>query len=203
MKARSKAQKRARKRGRTPLPSTDREPNGRKSRRQSSQDERNETEERMNIQTAIDTRIRHYGISEAAANDPRSGYALGRLYLKGFLTSHQFEAGTRYAKDMARYYALTGHAFPSARAQDLFAVRGEAGESESRVDAAKDARLKKIRLHKLLMDVGGVNTGRHVLTTVDAVCVLDVDDLRSLAKQDWLRRGLNVLARYYQIEKVA
>ncbi len=150
-------------------------------------------------------RIRHYSItgddSMKRAADPRHGYLLGRLLLDGQVTESQHEAGIRYANDMARFYALTGVPFPSARAQNLFAVRGEAGESDSRTEAAKHARSRKMRLQALLMECGGVNVGRKVETTVNAVCVLDIDELRNLnpLQKAWLKQGLNMLARYYGI----
>ena len=143
-KARTKADK-LRAEGQAKAAKTEREPNGRKSRRQASVQKFNHDTEIGNLSVAVAQRVREYGLkdtrlkggkiltAEEQAADPRRGYALGLLYLDGRVTEDQHDAGLRYAEDMARYYGLTGVPFPIARAQNIFAVRGDDGDvSEGR-----------------------------------------------------------------------
>lgn len=205
MKARSQAAKLKAKRGRPALPAsiTTREPNGRPSRRKG---RATELEQQVK-HVAIERRIRHFEIvdndretAEKQAEDPRHGYLLGRMYMDGSITEGQHDAGQKYAEDMSRYYGLTGVAFPSARAQDLFAVRSTGGEdSQERAESARLARAKMARLRSILLATGDIETGRRVEHTVKMVCVEDADHLRNLnpPMQAWLKRGLNALAAFY------
>lgn len=203
MTAYSKAAKRALKRGRPRLVANmnDREPNGQLSRRR-------EASEGRAMDVAVQTRIRHLGLvdnkvetAERQAVDPRRGYVLGLLLLDRKITKPQHDAGVRYAEDMARYYGLSGVPFPSVRAQNLFAVRGEAGESDARILAAQAARQTMKSLQKALLATGDIDTGRRVEHTVKSVCLLDLPESRGWPEHmaSWLVRGLNSLAKFYQI----
>jgi hypothetical protein len=159
------------------------------------------------MDVAINRRIRQQGIIgnselpvEKQAADPLRGYVLGILLLGSRISQAQHDAGIHYAKDMSRYYKLSGVPFPSVRAQNLFAVGGDSGETEDRALAAKVARIRMKQLRKALLAASDINTGRQVEYTVRAVCLLD------LPGSDWsgrsfssslLVRGLNSLARYY------
>jgi hypothetical protein len=208
MTARSKAAKLAAKRGRgrptLPPDMEARTGNGRRSRRQSNHDERKRQLEQQTISTVAATRVRHLHIvgkdALEKALDPRYGYLLGRLFMDGTITEDQYDAGCRYSEDMSRYYGLTGVPFPSAKAQNMFAIRSpDSGEPEGRGDAAKRARAKMVSLRDTLLHVGDINTGRRVVHTVNAVCVEDLDSLRNLNPPmlAWLKAGLNALARFY------
>lgn len=138
--------------------------------------------------------------AEAQAQDPRRGYALGLMLIDGTITKMQHDAGVRYGEDMARFYALTGVPFPSARAQNLFSVRSTGqDESESRSQAAVRARSTAKRLDALLLTVGDIDTARRVSHTVKQVCVLDEQNARCWPTHmlDYLRKGLNALARQH------
>lgn len=159
----------------------------------------------MNV--ALASRIRHHEISDAKvsgrkvtaeerAANPLFGHVLGRLYLAGRITEGQFGAGIRYSEDMGRYYSTTGIPFPSARAQNLFAVRGESGDSESKTEAAKMARHRARLIRDTLLAAGDIDTGRRIEHLVKATCFLDEDREWSEPVTDLLRRGLNRLARY-------
>jgi hypothetical protein len=206
----TKRQKRIQKRGRPRLPAIEREPNGRQSRRKESQNVQAQAE--LSETPAIQRRIREDNIvplrqkdgkivsAEQQALDPRRGYALGLLLIDKSITQAQHDTGVRFGEDMARFYALTGVPFPSARAQNLFAVRGTgADESESRTEAAKRARQTAKRLEAVLMGVGDIDTGRKVAHTVKTVCVLDEQNARCWPEHmlNFLRRGLNALARQH------
>jgi hypothetical protein len=163
----------------------------------------------MNMQPAIDRRVRHYGIhdtksapAQVLAGDPAWGYLLGRLLKDGVINKAQHDAGNRYADDMASYFGLTGVPFPSAKAQNMFAVRGGTGDDgEHRGKRAAKARAKMAKLRSLLLACGDINTGRRVLHTINAVCVEDIDHLRTLntPMRAWLVLGLNALGRYYNV----
>lgn len=207
MTAYSKAAKRAQKRGRPILPAelSTREPNGRPSRRKA---RASELEQQIK-HVAVSRRIRQFGLvdnkvetAEKQAEDPRHGYLLGRMFMDGTINAGQHEAGMKYAEDMARYFGLTGVAFPSARAQDLFAVRSTGGEdSQSKADAARTARDKMVKLRSVLLGTGDIDTGRRIDHTVRMVCVEDIDHLRTLnaPMRAWLVRGLNALAKFYEV----
>lgn len=198
MTARTKAQKREAKRGRPRLPanSNTREPNGQPSRRK----ERVELLEHEMIAGVGATRMRHFNIAniEQAIN-PRYGYLLGRMRMDGNISEEQHDAGQRYSEDMARYYGLTGVPFPSAKAQNLFAIHSEGEEPAGKGEAAKKARSQMTALRDTLMACGDINTGRRVLHTVNAVCVEDIDHLRNLNPPmlRWLKQGLNALSKFY------
>ena len=207
MKARTAAAKLRLKRGRKLLLATEREPNGRQSRRIASTEVRDEVMEAETMETALAARVRLYSIkgskSEPAiqrARDPRHGYVLGRLWLDGIINQAQHDAGVKYAEEMSRFFGLMGIAFPSARAQNLFAVRGMSGEADDdEVRAAARARARMIELRALLLKCGDIDTGRRVEHTVKAICLLDMDNLRTMnaAMRAWLVRGLNALGKHY------
>lgn len=150
--------------------------------------------------------MRHYGIKDIKqAADPRYGYVLGRMLMDGTVNEVQHEAGIRYAEDCARYYGLTGIPFPSARAQNLFAVHSTSDEvSQSRADRAKDARDKVQKLQALLLKCGDINTGRRIQQTVKLICVEDVEERRYLPPNMalWLKQGLNKLAEHYLVSSL-
>lgn len=206
MTARSKAQKLAAKRGRPPKLAANintREPNGRPSRRQLRTEVVEQEEARMNMDTVVKTRARHLHLvgkdAIVQAANPRYGYLLGRIRMDGHITEDQFDAGQRYSEDMSRYYGLTGVPFPSAKAQNLFAIKSDGGEPEGKAEAARKARAKMVELRDVLLRCGDINTGRRVIHTVNAVCVEDLENLRNLNPPmlAWLKRGLNALAVFY------
>lgn len=207
MKARTRSQKLKRKRGRPRLPATNYQPNGKPSRRKASlemkqlrEQELTEAEKVDNISVAALARARHNGIAPEQAADPRYGYELGRLFMADRITKLQYEAGMKLATDMARYYGLTGVPFPSARAQNLFAVRGEAGESEGKQKAARLAGEKARRLQALLLAVGDNQTAIRIQRVVLSVVVSDAPLGKSTQDNMLLRRGLNAMISYYGME---
>jgi hypothetical protein len=198
--ARTKSQKLKAKRGRPKL-NAPRTPSGQISRSK-------EANLEMNMLPAIERRVRHYDIRSTKdasafqlAGDPNWGYLLGRLLKDGTINRAQHDAGNRYADDMALYFGLTGVPFPSAKAQNMFAVRGSSGDDgDDKGKRAAKARRKMAELRDLLLGCGDINTGRRVLHTVNAVCVEDIDHLRTLnsSMKAWLVLGLNALGRHYE-----
>lgn len=209
MKAKTASQKRKAKRGRPKLPATDREKSGRPSRREASKTQRNEMSQAAIMAPAIERRIRQDNIvpfkekggklvtAEEQAKDPRRGYALGLMLLDHSITQRQHDAGVKYAEAMSRYYGLTGTPFPSARAQNLFAVRGNEGEEdENKSEAAKKARSKANALRDVLLGVGNIDHGRRVQSAVNELSILDNAHCRRWPDHmlHFIRQGLNRLA---------
>lgn len=202
MAARTQAAKLRQKRGARLLPSTDREPNGRKSRRKLATKERGRNMEMAVMDTAIQRRVRHLGVTEKQALDPLCGSVLGRLRFDNRVTQAQYDAGVKYGEDMGRFYMLTGTPFPSARAQDLFAVRGDDGETtENKAAQARAARDKANKLRTVMLGCGDINTGRKVVHTVTEIVIMDTEQARGWSDFmiGLLKRGLNALAKEYGI----
>lgn len=210
--ARTKAAKLKAKRGRPKLPATDRQPNGQPSRRQASIQKRNEDYSMDAMAPAINRRVRQYGLvdkrrdgkmetASKQAADPMRGYALGLLFLDGKLTKRQHDAGVKFSDDMARYYGLTGVPFPSPRAQNLFAIRSDGDDPQSRIDAAKTAKAKMATLRTVLLSAGDIDTGRRVYSATTAVAVEDITEARTWPEHMllYLRKGLNRVGDHYQL----
>lgn len=192
--ARTAGQKRAAKRGRPLMPDVEREPNGRASRRKLAVIVRKDESERAVKSVAMEARERLYGISDKMSDRPEAGYTLGRLFLFGMITKEQLDAGNHMAEDFARYYGLTGVPFPSARAQDLFRVRGMPGPD--RADAARAASnaIMAIEMALGLAD----QSGRPVTTVTKRVCVQDDDtNIHHAYTLLMLQKGLSALAVHY------
>jgi hypothetical protein len=142
----------------------------------------------------IEARKRIHGWNDnEKAKDARAGYVLGMLFLDGKISQAQLDVGNEYAIAMSRYYSLTGIAFPSARAQSLFSIKGHDGEvSDAQAKRARDAS-------NLMMALTGVLLrcvdGPQVRQTIQNVAVMDHENLRTMPKQQvlWLTRGLSAL----------
>ncbi len=205
MKFKSKAAKRAARRGRPRRSNVARTPSGQIS-RSAGQREANEN---VIMQTVLEQRRRNHGLKQTQAKRAEAGYVLGRIYLDDQLGEHRqanslarvrLEAGNRYAEDVARYFGLTGIPFPSARAQNLFAVRGHLGEdSSSRSAATRAAANRMMDLEGCLL--GCHWQGRQVATTIRNVCVIDIEEARGWPEHmmEWLRIGLDALVMFYGI----
>lgn len=165
------------------------------------------------MDVAVAARIRHQDIvafsgkdgrvvsAHEQAVDPRRGYVVGLMFLDHTITKRQHDALVKYAEDMARFYGLTGIQFPSARAQDLFAVRSDGDDPEGRVLAAQAARHRAKSIQSVLLACGDINTGRRVEHTVKSVALLDIAESRKWPTHmiAWLRQGANAMAEYYRI----
>ena len=123
---------------------------------------------------ALDARKRlHFcGRRDVDVASPFAGYTLGRMFLDGKLTAHEREAGDEYARQMARYYSLTGIPFPSVR--------------------ARQAANRMMELEGVLLKL---KDGPQVKTTVFNVCIMDYEMLRTMPEPQlaWLKRGLTEL----------
>lgn len=150
---------------------------------------------------AIKARKRVHGLKEKDAKSQHAGSVLGRIFIDEKITDAQREAGERFAEDMARYYALYGLPFPSARAQNIFSVKGFGGEeSESKVDAAKKVTSKILAINDELVKRPNY---AQVKSTLFNVCVMDYDHLRAMpdAQFAYLRAGLRALIWFYGVNE--
>lgn len=148
-------------------------------------------------ETVVSARVQHQGISEKEAVDPMYGFALGRLFKGRVITKREYDAGLRYSEDSAKYYGLNGIPFPSARAQNMFAVAGYAGETtESQARAARAASNEFMACDGLLASQG--QHGVQVRSTVKSVCIEDLGDVDWPSNMKaWLKVGLLALADRY------
>ena len=65
------------------------------------------------MQTAIEARQRHYGVTAKQARDERCGTALGRLAFKGLISDLQCQAGVAFADLYLRHNITVGLPMPS------------------------------------------------------------------------------------------
>lgn len=132
-------------------------------------------------------------VPDSRAKDERAGYVLGLLFLDGKISEEQLDIGNEYAVAISRYHSLTGVAFPSARAQSLFSIKGHDGEiSQDRADRARNATNLMMRLTGVLQQC---TDGPQVRQTVHNVAVINLENLRMMHSRQlsWLRIGLDGL----------
>lgn len=85
-----------------------REPNGRLSRRKAEVERRTAETEREAMATAVEARMRVFGISEADARRQEGGTVIGRMYQAGKLTIDQMRAAERYGEVRNAYHRAIG-----------------------------------------------------------------------------------------------
>jgi len=192
-KARTRAAKRELKRGRPRLPPAIREPNGRPSRRRESVE--------GDIKSVVVTYRKRQALADGElltakqAEDPMRGSVLGLICLDGAISKEEYEAGRDYAECKWRYYRLTGIPFPTAQAQNLFAIRGFDGEiTPERARRAREAANAYMRCEHVLGSIPGFPP-HAIRRAVDAVCFLDQETARLWPEHmlKMLQRGLREL----------
>lgn len=149
-----------------------------------------ETEkEAMSVAVAGRKRVHNLPYDKAGL----SGYTLGRIFLDGNISEHELTAGNWYTEQVMRYYGLVGIQFPTARAQNIFAVGGEPGEtSAERARQAHAAKVYAMRLYRIL---SVCENGPQVRSTLYGVCIEDNEMLRMMPahQMELLRRGLRLM----------
>lgn len=163
-----------------------------------------EKEKRDNMDTVRQARIRQHGIRPKDATSQESGYALGRLFLRGLLhqdkakAAQMLEAGNRMGLDYDRYYRLTGIPSPNAKAMDMRRVRG-IGMDASPADASRaaDAMMAVERV------LGCVDRdGRPVMTLCKRIILRDESTANWTPYMlDHLRVGLKALVEHYGLNR--
>lgn len=85
-----------------------REPSGRLSRRKAEVERRTQETEREAMATAVEARMRVFGLSEADARRQEGGTVIGRMYQAGKLTIDQLRAAERYREVRNAYHRAIG-----------------------------------------------------------------------------------------------
>lgn len=99
--------------------------------------------EKETMQTAIDARQRHYGVTARQARDARLGTSLGRLAYQELISSAQYEAGLRFAELYQRHHLTLGMPVPHPRSlAGLMITAGIVGGSSAEPDDDLVARLR-------------------------------------------------------------
>jgi len=130
------------------------------------------------------------------------GSALGRLYLSSKVQRHQYEAGVRYAENMARDRATIG--LPPVNAQAMrYGDSGGVSRADVSSKVAQEAAERMTRARAVLLAVGDECKGDVVRPgiVVRQVTLEERDDV-TLSEHEIgaLRLGLNALARLYGID---
>jgi hypothetical protein len=198
MKARTKAQREARRRAQATTRKEDlpRTPSGALSRsaaRYRAEAQMTEKEAKVVVLAA---RQRVHGLPEATAGLAEAGSSLGRLHLAGTINKRLCKAGNRYAEDVWAYHMVTGIPHPSPRAIDYARVKGRGMD--------RSAETVKGITNRYMLGLGAIQqidkAGRPVETTVRNVVLLDME------ARNWpphmiklLKHGLTELAGVYGI----
>lgn len=99
--------------------------------------------EREIMQTAIDARQRHYGVTARQARDARFGTSLGRLAYQELISSVQYDAGRRFAELYQRHHVTLGMPVPHPRSlAGLMITAGIGGGSPAEPDHDLVAKLR-------------------------------------------------------------
>jgi hypothetical protein len=99
--------------------------------------------EREIMQTAIDARQRHYGVTARQARDARLGTSLGRLAYQELISSAQYEAGRQFAELYQRHHLTLGMPVPHPRSlAGLMTTAGIVGGSSAEPDDDLVAKLR-------------------------------------------------------------
>jgi hypothetical protein len=99
--------------------------------------------ERDTMQTAIDARQRHHGVTARQARDARLGTSLGRLAYQELISSAQYEAGRQFAELYQRHHLTLGMRVPHPRSlAGLMTTAGIVGESSAEPDHDLVAKLR-------------------------------------------------------------
>jgi len=160
------------------------------------------------MQTAIEARQRHYGVTAKQARDERLGTAFGRLAWQGTITSAQYEAGGEFGELYRRHHMVIGLPLPSPRSVAGLLVSGgvfggSASEPDAdlverlrrRFDAATDALDQCDRDHRL-------SPGRRPALLIYRVVCVD-EDTKMWPAEDLgnLRVALNALVRVFKLDR--
>jgi len=168
---------------------------------------RAETEKDI-METAIEARQRHYGVTAKQAKDERLGTAFGRLAWQGMITTAQYEAGREFGELYRRHHMVMGLPLPAPRSVAGLLVSGGIFGGSSvepdrvlverlrrRFDAATDALDQCDRDHRC-------SPGRRPVILVYRVICVDEDTTVWVAEDlGSLRVALNALVRVFRLDR--
>jgi len=158
------------------------------------------------MQTAIEARQRHHGVTAKQARDERLGTAFGRLAWHGTISACQYEAGREFGELYRRHHMVMGLPLPSPRSVAGLLVNGgvfggSSGEPDAvlverlrrRFDAATDALDQCDRDHRF-------SPGRRPALLIYRVTCVDEDTTMWTAEDlGNLRMALNALVRVFRL----
>jgi hypothetical protein len=168
---------------------------------------RSETEKDI-MQTAIEARQRHHGVTAKQARDERLGTAFGRLAWHGTITTAQYEAGCEFGELYRRHHMVLGLPLPSPRSiAGLLVSGGIFGGSSAEPDALVVERLRRRfdaatdALDQCDRDHRFSPARRPALLIYRVVCV-DEDTTRWPSEDlGNLRVALNALVRLFRVNR--
>lgn len=150
------------------------------------------------MDTVVETRMRHYGVSETAVTEREStgeqlfGFPLGRLYKRQYVSKAQYAAGNRFAEVVRGYLASKGIGSPTAPAMDM--TRHGASLNESPVQHEDEA----LQMMEALREVDRLAPGRSSASILWDVCLREYSEHLDDAGMGRLREGLNAIGRVIQ-----
>lgn len=167
-----------------------------------------EETEREAMQTVIDARRRHYGVTARQARDERLATSLGRLSYQDFISPAQYAAGLRFGELYQRHHLTLGMPVPHPRSPaGLMIAAGFGGGATADPDdelvaklrdafnAATDALDACDRDHRM---AGGRKPS---LLLYRVVCVDEDTTLWPEADLGNLRVALNTLIREFRMRE--
>lgn len=143
--------------------------------------------------TAVDARMRHFGLSRKAAHDPDAGFPLGRLRRRSYISPAQYEAGLKFTEAMRAYLGSKIGQTGTARAQDPDRMGSSLterpvqreGEARAYIDALADLD----RLHRCK---------RSTTSILWEVCLTEHAGHMDEGEIGRMREGLNAIGRVIQ-----
>jgi hypothetical protein len=140
--------------------------------------------------TVLAYRKRVMGLPEEDARRNEAGYELGRMMLRGQITSRQHRAGCDYALLVADYQRAIGFPPPYPQGMDLGAARGL-----SLVAEPDQVRLRRT-VNQYMQSITAIaDAGTAADRAVREACVYD----REVKDVENLRLGLDALAAFFSI----
>jgi hypothetical protein len=160
------------------------------------------------METAIEARQRHYGVTAKQARDERLGTAFGRLAWQGIITAAQYEAGREFAELYRHHHMVLGLPLPSPRSvAGLLVSGGVFGGSSVEPDAALVERLRRRfdaatdALDQSDRDQRFSPGRRPALLIYRVVCVDDNATLWPAEDLGNLRVALNELVQVFRLDR--
>ena len=168
---------------------------------------RNETEKDI-METAIEARQRHFGVTAKQARDERLGTAFGRLAWHGTITTAQYEAGREFGELYRRHHVVMGLPLPSPRsAAGLLVSGGIFGGSASEPDTDLIERLRRLfdvatdALDQCDRDHRFSPGRRPAMLIYRVICVDEDTTLWPAEDLGNLRVALNALVRVFKVRE--
>ncbi|MDB6035996.1 MAG: hypothetical protein JWM16_6334 [Verrucomicrobiales bacterium] len=176
-----------------------REPNGKLSRRVVDKQARRSIDEQSAMQVAKEARQRQFGVPAEASGTDRAGTVVGRLAMKGTLTTAQLEAAKAFATSYSKYQ----RALNSPRPPKAVEIGGATGRGDAS-DISPEQHVKALRewdaAKMCLSEANGFH--RHATLYVACDYLVIRDELQEHLVGD-LKLALNALVHFYGLNAIA